>query len=324
MGTGQGRPFETAITRDDDEDRTAVGSAADLAAAVAEKGRTQRPWLVAVRIRGSGNLGRMHRLEDKLVFGRAPECEVQLDGGGVSRRHAMLERSADGIIQIVDLESRNGTFVNGEKVSRAILKDGDKIQVGWSAIFKLTFQDELDEALLHGMFEASRRDPLTRAANARGFSEALSREHAFAQRHRRVLSVLAFDLDHFKSVNDTYGHAAGDYVLKRLVDVVGGMIRREDVLGRLGGEEFAIVLRDIPLSGALDCAERIRATVERTVFETTDARIPVTVSVGVATLQPGDPATPAALLESADRAMYEAKRAGRNRVTKAPETTTTP
>src|SRR5450631_3727531 len=105
MGTGQGRPFETTVTRDDDEDRTAVGSAADLAAAVAEKSRTQRPWLVTVRVRGSGNLGRMHQLEDRLVLGRAAECDIQLDGGGVSRRHAMVERSADGIIQVVDLES---------------------------------------------------------------------------------------------------------------------------------------------------------------------------------------------------------------------------
>jgi diguanylate cyclase (GGDEF)-like protein len=314
VATLRGRPFETSATKDDDDDRTAVGSAAELAATVAEKSKTQRPWLVVVRARGSGNLGQMHRLEERLVLGRATECDVQLDGGGVSRKHAMLERKADGTIEVVDLESRNGTFVNGVRVSRTTVHDGDKIQVGWSAVFKLAFQDELDETLQRGMLEAARRDALTRATNSRGFSEALTREHAFAQRHGRALSVLAFDVDHFKNINDTYGHAVGDYVLKRIVEVVTAAIRREDVLARTGGEEFVLLLRDIPLKGALECAERIRAIVQRTVFETSDASIPVTISVGVATLQPGDPATPAALVESADRAMYDAKRAGRNRV----------
>jgi two-component system cell cycle response regulator len=200
------------------------------------------------------------------------------------------------------------------RVSRTTVHDGDKIQVGWSAVFKLAFQDELDETLQRGMLEAARRDALTRATNARGFSEALTREHAFAQRHGRALSVLAFDVDHFKQINDTHGHGAGDYVLKRLVEVVTAAIRREDVLARTGGEEFVVLLRDIPLKGALECAERIRATVQSTVFETSDVRLPVSISIGVATLQPGDPATPAALVEAADLAMYEAKRAGRNRV----------
>lgn len=313
----EGRPFQPTVTSDFDDDRTAVGSAAELAATVAEKSRTQRPWLVLVCARGSSDLGRMYPLEDRLVLGRAAECHVQLKGGGVSRNHASLERDADGTIHLVDLESRNGTFVNGVRVSRAVVRDGDKIQVGWSAIFKLTFQDELDEALQRRMFEVARRDPLTGATNGRGFSESLAREHAFAQRHGRVLSVLTFDVNHFKLVNDTHGHGAGDYVLKRIAEVVTATIRREDVLARLGGEEFAIVLRDIPSAGALECAERIRTTVERTAFEVGGARIAITVSIGVATVRPDGAAPPASAIELADGAMYEAKRGGRNRVCKA-------
>jgi diguanylate cyclase (GGDEF)-like protein len=311
------RPFEPMPTADDDPDRTAVGSAAELAATVAEKSRSQRPWLVTVRGRGSSHLGRMFRLEDKLVLGRASECEVQLDGGGVSRRHAMLERKPDDSIEVVDLGSRNGTFVNGEKITRAMVRDGDKIQVGWTAVFRLTFQDELDEGMQRGMFESARRDALTGATNTRGFNEALARELSFAARHGRGFSVIALDIDHFKLVNDTHGHATGDGVLRRLVEIVTAAIRREDLLARLGGEEFVILLRDIPLSGAIECAERIRTAVERASFDASDGRVPVTISLGVATLDRALHATPAALLESADRALYEAKRSGRNRVCKA-------
>jgi diguanylate cyclase (GGDEF)-like protein len=317
MDASDPRPFEVTVTADDDPDRTAVGSAAELAATVAEKSRSQRPWLVTVRGRGSSHLGRMFCLEDRLVVGRSTECDVQLDGGGVSRRHTMLERKPDDSIEVVDLGSRNGTFVNGEKVERATVRDGDKIQVGWSVVFRLTFQDELDEGLQRSMFESARRDALTGATNTRGFNEALSREHSFATRHGRLFSLLAFDIDHFKRVNDTHGHAAGDFVLRRIVEIVTAAIRREDLLARLGGEEFVILLRDIPLSGAVECAERIRAAVERGAFDGAGGPIPVTISLGAATLDRARHTTPASLLESADRALYEAKRSGRNRVCKA-------
>jgi diguanylate cyclase (GGDEF)-like protein len=122
------------------------------------------------------------------------------------------------------------------------------------------------------------------------------------------------DIDLFKLINDTHGHAVGDRVLKRLVQIVTTTIRREDVLARLGGEEFAVLLRDIPLSGAIECAERIRTSVEKGVFESGQGVLPVTVSLGVATLESARDTTPATLLEWADHALYEAKRSGRNRV----------
>ena len=137
-------------------------------------------------------------------------------------------------MQIVNLGSRNGTFVNGEPVSRETLRDGDKIQIGGTTILKFSYQDELDEALQRNLYESATRDPLTHAVNRRGFEEALAKEYAFARRHGRALSVLALDLDHFKRVNDTFGHPAGDYVLKRLADIITATIRVEDTFARTG------------------------------------------------------------------------------------------
>jgi two-component system, cell cycle response regulator len=298
------------VDGDEDQDLTAVGSRAELAAALAKKARAQRPWLMIVS--GGDNIGKMYRLEHQLVLGRAPQCEVQLDQDGVSRNHARLELTPEGNVQVVDLGSRNGTFVNGEAVSRETLRDGDKIQIGGTTILKFSYQDELDEACQRNLYESATRDPLTHAINRRGFEEALTKEYAFARRHGRALSLLAFDVDHFKRVNDTHGHPVGDYVLRRLAEIVGGSIRSEDVFARIGGEEFVVLIRDVAMGGAIECAERLRCAVERTVFETGGVRIPVTVSIGVATLQSALHSSPKALVESADRALYEAKHTGRN------------
>jgi diguanylate cyclase (GGDEF)-like protein len=300
---------------DDGEELTAVGSRADIASALAKKTKGQRPWLIVVS--GAGSIGKMYRLEHALAIGRSPQCEVHIDEDGISRRHAQLEITAEGNVQIVDLGSRNGTFVNGAAVSRETLKDGDKIQIGGTTILKFSYQDELDEALQRNLYESATRDPLTHAVNKRGFAEALAKEFGFAHRHGRPLSVIAFDVDHFKRVNDTHGHAAGDYVLKRLAEVVVSSIRLEDLFARVGGEEFAIVLRDIPIDRALDCAERLRGSVEKTAFQMAGVLIPVTISIGIAMLHAASHASAEALVEAADRALYEAKRTGRNRVCRA-------
>ena len=302
------------VASEDDLDLTAVGLRADVVG-YARKARAQRPWLVIVS--GSSGIGRTYRLEHRVVLGRSRECDVQVDETGVSRRHAAFEPRPDGSVDIVDLESRNGTFVNGAPVSRATLRDGDKIQIGDTTILKLSYQDELDEALQRNLYESATRDPLTRTVNKRGFEEAFAKEHAFARRHGSALSLLVIDADHFKRVNDTHGHAAGDHVLRRLAEIVGGAIRSEDMLARIGGEEFVVVLRDVGLDGAVVCAERVRSLVEGAAFEHDGARIPVTISVGVAALRGAD-VTAAALLADADHAVYEAKRAGRNRVAVAP------
>jgi len=301
----------------EDDECTAVASRAELNAALAKQkqAKTQRPWIVIVS--GGGGVGKMFRLDQELVIGRAPTASVRLDEDGISRQHAKLVLTTEGTVHIVDLESRNGTFVNGERVSRYALRDGDKIQIGDTTILKFSYQDALDEELQKNLYESATRDPLTKVANKKTFAEVLEREVAFADRHQRPLSLAVFDVDHFKKVNDTYGHPAGDYVLRTLAETVGSQLRAEDVLARVGGEEFAIVLRDSAPHEAAACAERIRATVERTVFAVGGKRIPVTISLGVATFARGVHERGVHLVSAADQLLYRAKQTGRNRVVAA-------
>ncbi|MGH7298064.1 MAG: GGDEF domain-containing protein [Polyangiaceae bacterium] len=301
------------VDDDDDDDElahTTVGNRVAIAAAVGSRVGNQRPWLVVVS--GSDSIGKMYRLKHGITIGRSPQCDVRLDEDGVSRRHARIEQTQEGAVEVVDLGSSNGTFVNGASVSRAALRDGDKIQIGPTTILKFSYQDDLDEALQRNLYESATRDPLTQAANRRSFDDALARELAFAGRHGRALSVVVFDVDHFKRVNDSHGHPAGDHVLRRLAQIVSANIRGEDLFARVGGEEFALLLRDIDGEGARQCAERLRSAVESAAFEQDGALIPVTISAGVATRVVGS--TPEAIVKEADGRLYEAKQAGRNRV----------
>lgn len=162
-------------------------------------------------------------------------------------------------------------------------------------------------------------DPLTGAHNRRSFMAALALELSRVQRTGAPATLLMLDVDHFKRVNDTWGHDAGDAVLKHLVTVLQGGLRGIDTLGRLGGEEFAVLLPATSAAGALELAERLRLTVSQAVATVpgeggrTDQSVPFTVSVGLATLG-ASPDTADAVLKRADTAMYAAKSSGRNRV----------
>ena len=147
----------------------------------------------------------------------------------------------------------------------------------------------------------------------RYFLDTLEREVARAHRYRRPLSLVMFDIDHFKKVNDGYGHLAGDYVLKHLAQTVRAKIRREDCFARYGGEEFSIVLPEIDGGSCLPFAEKIRQIVEKTDFKFENVRIPVTISMGIATVD-AELTEGAAIIKRADERLYEAKASGRNRV----------
>jgi diguanylate cyclase (GGDEF)-like protein len=172
--------------------------------------------------------------------------------------------------------------------------------------------DAAEESLARQMYDASTTDPLTRVANRRHFGERLEAEVAYSARHRTPLHLVLFDIDHFKRVNDTHGHAAGDIVLRIVAAQVGRTIRAEDLLARYGGEEFAILVRGIPASHVATMAERVRASVQRLEIPLSSESLRVTISVGVASIpQPGEARS---LLEVADERLYRAKHAGRNRV----------
>jgi diguanylate cyclase (GGDEF)-like protein len=210
-----------------------------------------------------------------------------------------------------DVGSTNGTYVNDELVDEYVLDEGDYIKVG-RCILKFLTGGNIEHAYHEEIYRLTTIDGLTQVFNKRYFLETLDREVGRAQRYRRQLSLMIFDIDKFKDINDSMGHLAGDSVLKQLASVVKKSIRRDDVLARYGGEEFAIILPEMGLSNALVVAEKIRSLVEKTVFRFEDERIPVTVSVGVATLEMDW--TAEVFIKEADTNLYKAKRAGRNRV----------
>jgi diguanylate cyclase (GGDEF)-like protein len=158
----------------------------------------------------------------------------------------------------------------------------------------------------------ARTDPLTGIDNRRTLAERAELALALARRHARPLAVLLVDADHFKRVNDEYGHAAGDEALKMLTAILKSGLRAEDLFGRLGGEEFVIVLPEADAAAACVLAERLRAAVEAADFHVHQQHVALQISIGVSAIEPNDDF--AALLRRADQAMYAAKRAGRNRV----------
>ena len=201
----------------------------------------------------------------------------------MSRVHARISWQNGGHV-LEDLGSSNGTFVRGEAVKRVTLHDGDFVQFGSHACFRYTRTDEMHEKLLRQLFESSTRDALTGAYNRRHFDERLRAELAYAARHDSELSMLIFDVDLFKRVNDTHGHVAGDAVLRHVAHVTERQLRSEDVFARYGGEEFAVLLRGIALKDAIRVAERIRATIEALPTSFEGKIICATVSAGCASL----------------------------------------
>ena len=157
-------------------------------------------------------------------------------------------------------------------------------------------------------------DDLTGLYNRRSLAGAIEAGCQRAREHRHHLAVLMLDLDHFKQVNDQHGHAVGDAVLKEFAARLSTAVRDSDLVGRHGGEEFVVMLPDTDADAAMAVAERIRGAIGATLFAGNSGPIAVTVSIGASTLAAGESAAPCQLLEEADRALYEAKRAGRNRV----------
>ncbi len=288
-------------------DETTLESAPTVEPAPPPRGPS--PYLVVI---SGPSFGEMHRLTgSRCVLGRGDSAAIRLLDDGISREHAAVERDG-GKMVLRDLGSTNGTFCNGVRVERRELADGDKISVGASTILKFTYQDHVDEHYQKRLFESALRDGLTSTFNRRYFVDRLNAEMRFAYRHDKALALLFVDIDHFKKINDTHGHQAGDFVLAAVAREMIAAIRSEDVLARYGGEEFAIICREIEKDGALALGERLRTAVAGAKYQFEGHLIPVTISVGVAVAHKPQAAQP--LIAAADAAMYDAKRAGRNRV----------
>jgi diguanylate cyclase (GGDEF)-like protein len=263
------------------------------------------------------NAGQVFALDDaEHVLGRGAEADLWLEDAGVSRRHTRITRRQDGHYFIEDLGSTNGTFIGTTKIDTSELRGGDRVQLGPNLILRFAITDDAEEELQRRLYESSTRDALTRVFNRKYFMERLVAEVAHAHRHHVKLSVLMLDLDNFKRMNDTYGHLAGDMILRMVAANISRLIRVEDLAARYGGEEFVILARSTGKTDAVRLAERIRSSIEQLEIPgptATDAAIKVTTSIGVATLVDTSP-EPDSLLGLADARLYRAKGAGRNQV----------
>ena len=258
------------------------------------------------------SLGRKFELLDDVVtLGRDPETQIVVDMDSVSRRHARVE-TYDGVKWLVDLNSTNGTYLNDKLAVRERLTNGDLVKIG-DSIFKFLAGANIESAYHEEIYTMTVTDGLTQIPNKRYLVEYLEREYSRARRYGRNLSCVMFDIDHFKRINDDFGHLTGDFILKELAQLVRRRVRREEVFARYGGEEFCIVLPECDAVGVREFAETIRKIIESHLFEFEGNRIPVTVSIGVSLLDPAM-ATPIDLVKCADENLYRAKRAGRNRV----------
>ena len=255
-------------------------------------------------------MGKRFPLEQaSTTIGRVSECDIVVDLDSVSRRHARLGREGP-VVTVADLQSTNGTYVNSAQVDHCALRDGDQIKIG-NAIFKFLTGGNVEQSYHEAIYRMTIIDGLTEAYNKRYFIDFIEREMARCVRYKRPLSLVMYDLDHFKLVNDTHGHLAGDMVLREITRRLSTRIRREELLARYGGEEFVVVLPETSHEGALHFAEQIRHIVEAQPVEFEGEAINITVSIGVSTLE-GLKVETEAFISMADQNLYQAKHNGRN------------
>jgi two-component system, cell cycle response regulator len=249
---------------------------------------------------------------EALRIGRDEDNELAVDLDTVSRHHARVYVEGEHVL-VEDLGSTNGTWVNDRELAGPTpLRSGDRLKVG-GALFKFLTGDDVEAQYHETLYTLAISDGLTGVSNKRSLLEYLERELGRCHRHGRALSLLLFDLDHFKRINDTHGHVAGDAVLRELAQALQPLVRREQCFARYGGEEFALALPEDGPERARQLAEKLRQRVQEHAFVFDGQRIPVTVSIGVADLTP-EMTEPEQLIQAADARLYAAKRAGRNQV----------
>jgi two-component system, cell cycle response regulator len=260
--------------------------------------------------------GRSFRLvEGDNVIGRTEDVAIALKDDGVSRRHAVI-RVADGRATLFDLGSTNGTRRNGQAVGSEgdALDAGDVLLFGPSLAVRFTMQDLVVENLQRKLFDAAVQDPLTGAYNKRYLIERFEQEFGFAERHQRSLAILIYDIDHFKQINDRFGHQMGDRALCEVASYVGGRIRKEDLHARWGGEEFVVLMRETRIDAARILADRLLAGVRALRFDTPAGPLTVSVSIGLTSSDSRKFSSSMELFIRADKMLYRAKELGRDRI----------
>lgn len=260
-----------------------------------------------------GGIG--HRLdigEMPIMIGRGEDAAMRINHPSVSRRQCLIWRDGDDF-RIRDLGATNPTQLNhGIIISEAVLHDGDHITLGECVLKFITGGNP--EARYHEeIYRLAVQDPLTGLDNRRHFLDAMDREIARAIRYLRPLSLCLIDIDLFNSINDQYGHVEGDRLLRQVAGVLRNSSRADDVSGRIGGEEFALLLPETKPETAYELAERLRKLVEGSAFNVANTKLNVTISIGVCSMS-DTLNTRSGLFAAANEALLRAKQQGRNQV----------
>ncbi|HNW81658.1 MAG TPA: GGDEF domain-containing protein [bacterium] len=259
------------------------------------------------------NMGKRRDIDDdSIVIGRGDDCNIIVNDPSVSRNHMKIFK-IDKVFYAEDLGSTNRTYVNEDEISGIQrLENGDRIKIG-NTIFKFISSQDMEAEYYDQLYQFSIKDGLTGLYNRKSFDDKLESEFSRCKRYGHSLSLVMFDIDHFKNVNDTYGHLAGDAVLTNLSKLFGKYFRSVDFIARYGGEEFTVILPETPINGALLTTERIRLAVSQNEIYINQHTIKITISAGLAEYNHSY-TSPAALIDAADKKLYEAKNNGRNRV----------
>lgn len=265
----------------------------------------------------AGYVGKQWQIDKPdLIIGRSMTSAIFIDDRSVSRSHAKLNANGSEVF-ILDLESSNRTVVNDEALPPLVpvkLNNNDQVKTG-NVLFKYLERGSIEAHAMEQLQSKSEKDPLTGIFNKGALNIKGAESFKRAKLLKVPLSIAVFDIDYFKKCNDTYGHDAGDFVLRELASVIGTkLIRTDDFFARYGGEEFVVLLFGSSLPQAIEIGERLRSTVENHQFNYQGTRIPVTISVGVSTKE-NDMTVWEEMFKKADTALYTSKRNGRNRVT---------
>ena len=265
------------------------------------------------------DLGKKYNLAQRsTLIGRSSKVDIQVDEDSISRNHAVIENYGDDIV-VRDLNSTNGTYVNDRPIQHHRLMDGEQVKIG-RTIFKFLSGSNVEAAYHDEIYRLTTVDGLTQTYNKRHFLRELEREMSRAARYESCLGLVMCDIDYFKSINDTYGHLAGDHVLRHMAKRVLEHVRRDDIFARYGGEEFALLLPEVDKRQAVMTAEKLRRLIEEEPFYFDHVAIPVTLSMGVAQLseymssQQLEPEEISSFgfIKVADDRLYMAKSRGRN------------
>ncbi|HUU04667.1 MAG TPA: GGDEF domain-containing protein [Patescibacteria group bacterium] len=266
------------------------------------------------------DFGKHFILEKKqTILGRDKTVDITILDGKISKVHCEISVIRRGSvieqIGIRDLDSTNGTYVNGESVSQVTLKAGDKIQAG-DTVLQLSYSDEIEKEYHAKLFNFAARDALTGLYNKRFMLNELENYSRITRRSGRAFSIIMIDIDDFKQINDRFGHLSGDEYLKHLAELVIHSLRDQDIAGRIGGEEFLIILPETAIDGAFQLAVRIRKNIEQFVLRYQNSEIRTTISAGVCQFDKSLKDVKE-FLDLADQAMYEAKKSEKNKVMQA-------